>query len=303
MGLLLLLALGAAIFYLSASAGTLWFLTHPPRRTAAWAIAKSLPSDPSQLATPRAFQAWTLRRRGLDLHAWDIVGDRPDGPTIVLTHGWGDSRFGALSRVPLACSLASRVIAWDLAGHGDSSGVCTLGTRDVDDLLALLEQVCTPERRDVVLWGWSLGAGVSIALAAKLLESNAGPLVRAIIAESVYRLPITPAANVLDARALPWRVNLRLALAVFGVALGVGPRWRGFDRATHAARLAGRTPILLLHGSADIVSPIADAKDIATAAGARLATITGAGHNDLWTDANFSAHATTSVRDFLSPLA
>ena len=308
MGLLFLLALGAILFVLSASAGTAWFLTHPPRRTLAWAVSRALPADPSQLTQSRAFRSWTMPREGVVLHAWEMPGDRADGPTVILTHGWGDSRLGALARVPLACSLASSVIAWDLRGHGESSGVCTLGTHEVDDLLALIDQIEPQQRaRGIVLWGWSLGAGVGIVAAERLRAASASdaPSIRATIIESAYRHVHTPAANVLEARALPHRINLPIALGAIGAWLGsrvgAGTRWRGFDRAHHAAALKSAIPTLVLHGSADIVCPIADAQEIAHAAGAQLAIVDGAGHNDLWTDATFARPAGEAVTQFLTP--
>jgi fermentation-respiration switch protein FrsA (DUF1100 family) len=108
-----------------------------------------------------------------------------------------------------------------------------------------------------------------------------------VIAEAPYRLPRTPARNVLRLSGLPHSWNVAPAFWMLGLRLGVGVRWRGFDRAEHAARLT--SPLLVLHGDADAVCPLIDAEAIverARAAGvaAQLAVIAGGSHNGLWTD-------------------
>src|SRR5262249_38296638 len=158
--------------------------------------------------------AWTCRWRGLDLPVWDVEGDRPDGPIFILSHGWGDSRVGALTRTPSLAAFASRLILWDMPGHGEARGACTLGLEEVGALFRLIEPIDKP----VVLYGWSLGADVSIAAA------TVSPSVTGVIAEAPYRLPRTPARNVLRTFGLPWRINLPLALGLLGIRWGVGPR-------------------------------------------------------------------------------
>jgi pimeloyl-ACP methyl ester carboxylesterase len=75
---------------------------------------------------------------------------------------------------------------------------------------------------------------------------------------------------------------LRLAFWLLGLDFGVGPHWRGFDRAAHAAGL--RVPLLLIHGDQDEVCPFEDARAISAACpGARLVNVDGAGHHSLWT--------------------
>ncbi len=276
-GLLLLLGLGWVVGVSLLTAYTVWGLTRPPRRTYASALAKGRAGEPSEIPEDwggaRAFEAWTFESRGLELVAWDVVGERADGPVVILTHGWGDSRVGALSRVEGVVKEASRVILWDLAGHGESGGTSTLGVREVEDLLALIEKV--RGEKGVVLHGWSLGAGVSIAAAARSEH------VRAVVAESAYRLAKTPARAVIQGWGLPWRINLAVALAWVGWRAGVGVRWRGFDRAETARGV--RVPMLVLHGEEDGVSPVEDGRAIAEAGRGIFVALAGAGHHGMWT--------------------
>src|ERR1051325_5442832 len=191
LGLAVLLLVGLLIAIIAMTAYTTFLLTHPPRRTYASALARGRPGEPGELDPgprgKRSWKSWTLQHRGLDLPVWDIEGDKPDGRVFILSHGWGDSRIGGLTRTPPLAQFASRVILWDMPGHGEARGTCSLGTREVGALQNLIERIGEP----VILYGWSLGAGVSIVAAAE----TSG--VAAVITEAPYCLPATPARNVL----------------------------------------------------------------------------------------------------------
>ncbi len=301
LALLVLLLMGAALAAALLALYTARVLTRPYRRTYASALAKGRPGDPGELpgpGGPRAFSSWEHQWGGERMPVWDIVGDDPAGPVILFSHGWGDSRIGGLSRAGALAPSASRLVLWDLPGHGEAGGSCALGTREVAALRALIEAV--DAQRPLVLYGWSLGAGVSIAAAAGPAPGTPRPTPpAAVIAEAPYRLPATPARNVLRAWGLPYRVNLPLALAGLGVRLGVGPSWRGFDRAALAARLP--CPLLVIHGERDGVCPPEDGAAIARAAPVgTLALIPGGGHAGLWTDDSTAPRCQGAVRDFLA---
>jgi len=294
LGLLILLAIGGAIFWSGVVAYTAWGLTHPPRRTTAWAISKGAPSDPSELDEPRDFDEWSVSSRGLELAVWDVRGDadEPGAPTVIVTHGWADSRLGALPRMQFLAPHARRVLAWDQEGHGETRGVCRLGTAEPRDLQAIIDRV-GDDGSPIVLYGWSLGAGASIAAA-----SGAGERVAGVIAEAPYRTPLTPARNVLRNASLPYRLNLAPAMGLVGMIFGVGPAWRGFDRREHAARLA--CPLVVIHGTDDQVSPIEDGREIAHAASqGAIVEIKGAGHNDIWAEEEFAMVAAEAVERML----
>lgn len=327
-GLLTILLIGLAVLVAFATWWTAHRLRRPPRRTYSWAIAKGKPGDPSELDSPRDFESRTFRwrtgaTRPVDLPLWDIVGDDPTGPIMIVTPGWGDSRLGALARLPALAKPCSRVIAWDPPGLGEAPGRCYLGVREAGALLDLLDEIDpTGDGPGVALYGWSLGAIVSIeaaALVARLSEpggrrgskhrdAQVGDRRRlgdqrhqiiAVIAEAPYRRPWTPAFNVLREAALPYRVNIPLAFALLGLRLGVGPTWRDFDRAEHASRLTA--PLLMLHGTEDRICPIEDGRAIANSVPRHwLFAVEGAGHNDLWTEPQFARQCERAVADFLA---
>lgn len=297
---LLLLGLGLALLFLGVAGFVLWSLLHPPRRTVAWAIARGRPRDPSQVVTiaggTRAYREWTLDGTvgGLFGHTkvscpvWDIDGDDPSGPIVIMTHGWGDSRWGQLSRLPSIASQASRVVVWDLPGHGEATGTTTLGSHEPGLLRELIEIVARDAgTKRIVLFGSSMGGGTSL-VAAGAMASDGGE-VCGVFVEAPYRWARTPAANVISAAGMPTWGTLDLAMGVTGLLFGKGFGWQSprlaapFDRAWHAGRT--RVPVLVLHGSADDVSPMADGRAIADAAPkGELVTIEGGGHHGLWID-------------------
>lgn len=290
-GFLLLLAIGLLVY----SSLLVWFtyarLTRPDRRTYSWAVARSLPGEPGEMTPALAFERFEFSSRGLKLIAWDIAGLNPLGPVFVLTHGWSESKVVMLSRVQEFAPLASQLVVWDLPGHGESQGRCSLGLEEAADLKVLLESIWSDSVQPrVVLYGASLGAGISIAVGA-----DSPGKIAAIIAEAPYRLAGTPAGNVMQARGLGWKLNLPVAMWM--VAKTYGKNWNGFDRGKLASRL--QCPLLVLYGEADIVCPRADAEAIAHAGDGRFVALEGASHNNIWLNEPSRKPASGAVREFV----
>ncbi|MBZ0173306.1 MAG: alpha/beta hydrolase, partial [Phycisphaerales bacterium] len=215
LGLGVLLAAGLMVYLFTLTFVTYRRLTHPPRRTYAWAVARGVPGDPSELAEPREHGVWTFARAGLAFDVWDITGDDPEGPIVVATHGWGGSRPEMLARVPALAAAASRVVLWDMPGCGETPGASTLGGREPLDLLALIGVIDKP----VVLFGHSLGAEVSLRAA------HASPDgVRGLILEAPHRRGVTPARSLLRGAQFPALVNLPIAMGLVGLLSGRGVR-------------------------------------------------------------------------------
>lgn len=303
LGLVLLLLAGLVLAILLVAAALWLTLTCPPRRTYASAVARGVPGEPSELTPARSFSTWTFTPPSVNgalrrpIEVWDLPGDAPNGPMVVLTHGWGDSRIGGLFRVPALAPVASRLLLWDLPGHGITRGRSALGAREARDLLALLECLGAP----AILHGWSLGAGISMEAAVLVPD-----LVRGVIAETPYRLARTPAEGVLRARRLPAGLPLSLALGALGLRAGAGWRWgRGvtgtFDRRDVASRLA--CPLLILGAERDTVSPPADAEAIAHAGRGTLVMVPGATHNGLWRDETTRRLSEAALHEWFRRLA
>jgi pimeloyl-ACP methyl ester carboxylesterase len=285
LGLLQLLLIGGVLFWLALVWWTVHALTHPPRRGYAWAVARQRAGDPGEIALqpcPPVFEEWMFESSGLKLPVWDIIGQNPSGPLVILTPGWGQARVGCLDRAEGLLAYTSRLVVWEMPAMGDAPGRCTLGAHEPALLSELVERVRTgttetgaPSRTPLVLMGVSMGAGVSIVVAASRNDIDG------VIAEAPYRMPITPARGMMRAANLPRWLNLGPAIALVGLRNGAGWNWGGFDRADHAAKL--QCPLLVLHGSLDEISPLADVEAISQAAtGGELLVVHDADHHNLW---------------------
>lgn len=291
LGLVNLLAVGGVVAWLVAVIHTAWALRHPPKRTYAWALHRRLPGDPGELEPALEYEPFTFNAPHGELSAWRVPGGDPSGPIVVMTHGWGSSRLGGLKRLVACVTDAREVILWDLPGHGEADGSARMGADEHEDLVALLG---TLGDAPIVLFGWSMGAGVSLKAAQQAPDELD---IRAVVCEAPYVHAPTPARNVIRLRGMPYRLNLPPAMALLGVSLGVGPRWRGFARDRIAAEL-GEVPLTVIHGDVDPVCPIDDGRTIADASpNGKLVIIEGGGHNNLWTDPTLAERSGEALRD------
>lgn len=305
LGLLQLVLIGGVLFWLALVWWTVHALTHPPRRGYAWAVARQRPGDPGEIPfhpSPPAFEEWVFEANGLKLPVWDIVGQNPDGPLVILTPGWGQGRVGCLDRAEGLLGYTSRLVVWEMPAMGDAAGRCTLGAHEpallselVDRVRTVTNETVARPRTPLVLMGVSMGAGVSIVVAASREDIDG------VIAEAPYRMPITPARGVMRAANLPRWLNLGPAIALTGLRNGTGWNWRGFDRADHAAKL--QCPLLVLHGSLDEISPLADVEAISQAArGGELLAVQDADHHNLWQSAQTREQCERACAQFFKRL-
>ena len=294
LGLIQILAIGFVVSTIALIVYTAYLLTHPPRRTYAWSVSRGQPGDPGELDEPLVYEARELNTKHGHIPIWDMQGRDPSGPVVLMTHGWGSSKQGALKRLQSLADDASRIIAWDLPGHGDAPGHARMGADEHQIARTLLEELRLGNQ-PIILFGWSMGAGISLAICATSQDQYP---IRGVICEALYARPITPARSVLALRGMPHRLNLAPAMALIGIRLGVGARWRGFDRVRTAPRV--RVPLLLIHGDQDPISPIEDSVAVQQAApDAQLCRIKGAGHNNLWSDEVYAQQGRAAVSAFM----
>jgi len=292
LGLLGLLLLGLALYAVALTALTAWRLTHPRRRGYAWAVSRGVPGDPREAMDAPFEERSSTLDRGPPVALWEVPGGKAGGPVVVLSHGWGSGRVEMLPRAAALRPVASRLILWDMPGHGDSQGACTLGHREQRHLVGLMEEIDEP----VVLYGWSLGAELSI------LAARARPdLALGVIAEGAYRSGWAVALNMLRAYELPVALNLAPALALIGTVFGGRPLRRWFDLAEEARDVTA--PLLAVQGADDVFSPPADGEAIAHAApSGRFIAIEAGDHSRIWHNPQTRQAAERAVRDFVAGL-
>lgn len=198
---------------------------------------------------------------GDEVVAWAGGGDAPAGaPLVLFFHGNGENLetmrsaglFGELDRLDVA------YLAVDYPGYGRSGGSPSepgLGAA-ADAALGWARE--RYPQRPAVACGWSLGAAVAIALAARHPAE-----IRALIALSAWSDLPTLAKSHFPIPFLDHAIRDR------------------YDSLAAAREV--RVPALVLHGERDTIIPLAHGEQVAGALAGevRWVSVPGAGHNDL----------------------
>jgi len=212
-------------------------------------------TDPS---SPGEGKLLTLTARdGVRVHATQLAGPK-DAPVVVYFHGndvvMGDVQW--MARELLQRSLG--VVLVEYRGYGLSAGIAPSEEGLYADAEAVLAALTAdgigPER--IALLGESLGTGVAVEMAARGRGSSL--------------VLLTPYTSITDAAA-------RFAPGL-PVKLLMSER---FDSLSKAPRV--RAPALVIHGTRDAIVPYAMGRKLAQSLPrARLITVEGGGHNDLF---------------------
>jgi fermentation-respiration switch protein FrsA (DUF1100 family) len=193
------------------------------------------------------------------LHGWFIPGST--GVTILWFHGNAGNishRVELLER--LHRGLGTNLFIFDYSGYGLSRGRPSeqATSEDARAALAYLRARPDVDAERIVYYGKSLGAAVAVDLASE---------------EPPYRLIVQSAfTSIADMARLHYPF------------LPIGPFLR--TRYATADRIGRvRAPVLIIHGDADEVVPVAHARRLYEAAAEpkRLAIVAGAMHNDVIT--------------------
>ncbi len=185
----------------------------------------------------------------------------PEAPVVVFFHGNGEN-LQTMAWAGLYEDLNGLGIAFlavDYPGYGRSSG-----SPSEEGLIATGEAAVAWARqrhpdRPLVLCGWSLGAAVAIATAARHPQE-----VRGLIALS------------------PWTTLEEVARLIFPGFLVKAMLRETYDSLAMAKQV--RVPSLVIHGELDDLIPASQGKQIAEALGGptRWVAVPGTGHNDLF---------------------
>ena len=200
-----------------------------------------------------------------------------NAPLLLFFHGNGEIASDYDDIAPIYNQLGLNFLVVDYRGYGKSDGKPTVTTllsdaRKVFDTLPALCEKHGLAPTKVFLMGRSLGSATALEIGV-----HAGNGIAGLIIESGF--------------AYPLQLIQRLGCPVPDATADAGDGVLGA-----LPKIAAITvPTLILHGEADWIIPVADAKALHEHSGAadkRLVTIPGAGHNDLlWRgrDAYFSA--------------
>jgi uncharacterized protein len=214
---------------------------------------------------------------GSNIHGWYAPG-RVGGGAVLLLHGVGANRTSMLGRARFLHDAGFTVLAPDFQAHGESPGEHTtfgaLESLDAAAALAFLRAKEPHERVGVI--------GVSMGGAAALL--GPGPIdANAFVLESVYPTIRQATSDRLSTWFGPFGgLGRTLAPAVIHlVGKNIGVTESELQPIESISRL--HAPLLLLAGTADPYTPIAEAESLYAHAPSPKSywAVPGAGHEDL----------------------
>ncbi|WP_200761518.1 alpha/beta hydrolase [Poriferisphaera corsica] len=277
---MILMLAGWLLVVLIVTGGFVWRLRHPKRKTYAVALGRGDAVEPGDLGLVGEMVRFDLGDAGMT-DGWVIEGGKSDGDTVVMVHGYGDSKYGLLGWAKVVCDLkvARRVVVYDQRGQGESEGRrCDLGVREPGDVRRVIEQLAGwQEGEGVVLYGCSMGGGTALEAGRVMCEAGEKRL-KGVIVDGPYRLWDEPVRNVMKLKKYPTWPIVTLGGYLLNWQLG-GGLYR-IDRVADAAGLG--VPLLVLHGTADRVCRFESGEAVAAAAkDGEIVGFEGTGHLEL----------------------
>jgi uncharacterized protein len=184
--LILVLMLAGAMVIAASLRAAAMMLLRPARMTEGRAyriLGRTSPADLGLRFEPTKFVVQhTSPAVGID--AWWIPAATASDRTVVIVHGFADSRIGGIAWAGVWLEMGFNVLAVDLRAHGTSQGKFNtngfLERHDLDCILNDLRAARPGQTKVVMLFGASLGAAVSLATAG-LRDDLAG-----VVCDSVY---------------------------------------------------------------------------------------------------------------------
>ncbi|MGB8397436.1 alpha/beta hydrolase [Bradyrhizobium sp.] len=244
--LLIVVSFGYVSGLVALFVGQRWFL---------FPIPQTARTAPAAAGFPEAEEHVLTTADGEKIIVWHVPA-RPGHPVVLYFHGNGDFLAGFFGRFRDMISDGTGIVALSYRGYAGSSGRPSEQGLMLDAAAAYAFTSALYSADRIVVWGFSLGTGVAVALAAEQ------PLARLIL-EAAY----TSIADVAAA-----------ALPILPV------RWLMRDRFRSDERMAQITaPLLFMHGAADSSIPIAFGERLFALAREpkQFVRFPRGGHNDL----------------------
>jgi uncharacterized protein len=209
------------------------------------------------------------------IHGWLSQGKAGAG-AVLLLHGTHGDRRDMVARAEFLHQRGFAVLLIDFQGHGETRGeVTTFGDRESHDVVAAIQYLHhqIPAERIGVL-------GVSMGAVAFVLAEGRSP-VQAVVLEGMYPTIEQGVANRLRLSLGPaGPLFAPLVMSQLQTRMQIEPgRLRPIDR---MGRIGA--PLLIIGGTRDEYTPIADERALFAAAAApkELWAVAGAGHVDLF---------------------
>jgi len=210
---------------------------------------------PQAAGFPEAEEHILTTADGEKVIVWHVPA-RPGRPVVLYFHGNGDYLAGFFGRFRNIIADGTGVIALSYRGYAGSTGQPSEHGLLQDAAAAYAFAVARYRADNIVVWGFSLGTGVAVALAA---EQRIGRL--------ILEAPYTSITDV--AASAYWFAPVRLLMQ---------------DQFRSDAQIARvKVPLLVMHGALDSTIPVAFGERLFALANEpkRFVRLARGGHNDL----------------------
>ena len=198
------------------------------QRSFLFPIPTATRTTPQAAGFPEAEEHVLTTADGEKIIVWHVPA-KPGRPVILYFHGNGDFLAGFFGRFHELVAGGTGVVAMSYRGYAGSSGLPSERGLLQDAAAAYAFTTARYSAGRIVAWGFSLGTGVAVALAA---EQPVGKL--------ILEAPYTSTADL--AASLFWFMPVRLVMR---------DQFRSDER---IARV--RVPLLIMHGTDDHAIPI-----------------------------------------------
>ena len=198
------------------------------QRSFVFPIPTAVRTTPQAAGFPEAEEHVLATADGEKVIVWHVPA-KPGHPVILYFHGNGDFLAGFFGRFRDLIADGTGIVALSYRGYAGSSGQPSERGLLLDAAAAYAFSTTRYGADRIVVWGFSLGTGVAVALAA---EQRIGKL----ILEAPYTSTVDVAAS------LFWFMPVRLVMR------------DQFRSDEHIARL--KVPLLIMHGTDDPAIPI-----------------------------------------------
>jgi uncharacterized protein len=218
-------------------------------------IPQTVRTAPDAAGFPEAEEHILTTADGERVIVWHVPA-KPGHPVVIYFHGNGDFLAGLVSRFRGITSDGTGLVALSYRGYAGSSGGPSERGLLWDAAAAYAFTAARYSADRIVLWGFSLGSGVAVALAA---EQPVGKL----ILEAPYTSIADLAASLLPVMPVRWLLR---------------------DQFHSDERIAGvAAPLLIMHGGLDTTIPIAFGERLFALAHEpkQFVRFPEGGHNDL----------------------
>jgi uncharacterized protein len=255
-------------FWIGSGVGIAWLTVSPKvGHSSVTPSAYKMPFEKVEFSSPD----------GVHLAAWLIPARTgPSKGLIILCHGVDSAKEDMLDKALMFHDHGYSTLLYDARGRGESGGGrCTMGYREVDDLLAAVQFV----RKRKELTGTHIGVfGESLGAAVALMGTPRCPQIEAVVAESAFAC-LDHALRNHFTKDLGWSGALFIPPVTWAGQIMIGRNVCDIAPRDEIKHISPR-PILLIQDGNDRLCPPLETRELMRAAKEpkQLWTVPGADH-------------------------